>query len=178
MMLDVNTIARPYAKAVFELALEQKALLEWSNELKLFALIAGDKNMQTVLSNPLIPHDQLAGLFFEVAGPLSKRAKNLISLLASRKKLSILGAISKGYDALLAEKERTIGVKVVSAFAIDKARLTKLQKTLQAFLNRQVIMELEVDKTLIGGAVIFAGDQVIDGSLRGKLNRLNERLCS
>lgn len=178
-MADIQTIARPYAKAVFDLALEGKALKEWSDTLKVLSLIAADPMMQVVLNNPLNTKKQIVDLFQDVVGKsLSEEANNLLNELAIKKRLNILPAISQVYEVCLADRERTIDVKVVSAFPIDEGRLQKLQATLQGHLNRQVNMRLAIDRELLGGAVIYAGDQVIDGSLRGKLNRLSERLSS
>lgn len=177
-MTDVTTIARPYANAIFELALEENKLKEWSDVLKLLATIANDKNMQSVLKNPLIAKDDLVKLFHDITGDLPQKAINLINELASKKRLNILPAISKVYEVCLAERERVIDVKVVSAFPIDEARLKKLQVALQGYLNRQVNIKFAIDRELIGGVVIHAGNKVINGSLRGKLDRLSERLCS
>lgn len=177
-MTDVTTIARPYANAIFELALEENKLKEWSDVLKLLATIANDKNMQSVLKNPLIAKDDLVKLFHDITGDLPQKAINLINELASKKRLNILPAISKVYEICLAERERVIDVKVVSAFPIDEARLKKLQVALQGYLNRQVNIKFAIDRELIGGVVIHAGNKVINGSLRGKLDRLSERLCS
>jgi F-type H+-transporting ATPase subunit delta len=177
-MADVLTIARPYANAIFELALEEDKLKEWSDTLKLLGLIADDPAMRPVISNPLISKDQLVKLFNDVAGKLSEEANNLLEELAARKRLGIMPAISGVYENCLADRERTIDVKVVSAFPIDEGRLKKLQAALQGYLKRQVNMRFAVDRELIGGVVIYAGNQVIDASLRGKLNRLSERLCS
>lgn len=178
-MADVETIARPYAKAIFELALEENALKKWSDTLKTLALIASNPTMQPVLNNPLITKKQIVDLFSDVAGQsLDQEAINLLNELAGRKRMSILPAISTVYEVCLAERERIIDVKVVSAFAIDDARLQKLQLALAGYLNRQVNMRFAIDQKLLGGVVIYAGDQVIDASIRGKLNRLSERLCS
>lgn len=178
-MSDVITIARPYANAIFELALEQNKLKDWSEVLKFLAVIAEDNLMQPILSNPLLSKAQVIKLFVDVAGGvLSEEVINLLNQLATKKRLSILPAISKVYEVCLADRERTIDVKVVSAFPIDEMRLKKLQTALQGYLNRQVNMRFALDRDLLGGAVIYADDQVIDGSLRGKLSRLSERLCS
>ncbi len=178
-MTNVNTLARPYAKAIFELALEQKTLKEWANALNILAMIASNEEMKPVLVNPLVSKQQSENLFFEIAGDsLNAENKNLVSLLASKKRLNILPAIVQVYEACLAEKEKTIEVKVVSAYQIDQARLQKLQHVLENYLKKQVIMEFGIDSGLLGGVIIYAGDQVIDNSIRHKLNRLSERICS
>lgn len=178
-MSEITTIARPYAKAIFESALEKNTLKEWSVALKNLAMIANNPDMLPLLNNPLLAREQLSSVFIDIAGKsLNDDAKRLVELLASRKRLDLLPAISKLYEIALAEREKTIEVKVVSAYQIDQARLQRLQHALQSRLNRQVSIQFAIDSALIGGAVIYAGDQVIDGSLRSKLKRLSESLCS
>lgn len=178
-MTDVITIARPYAKAIFELAFAHKTLQEWKSMLTTLALIASDKNMQSMLFNPLLSKEQLAKLFLDVAkDTVNEEGKRFVEQLANKSRLSLLPAIRDRYETLLAEHEKTIDVKVVSAYPLDKDRLKKLQKALQNFLNRQVTMQFDVDSTLLGGVIIHAGDQVIDGSLRGRLHQLSESLSS
>lgn len=178
-MSDINTIARPYAKAVFESAVEHKLLEDWSLQLKNLALIVKNEHMLPLLSNPLIAKEELVKLICEIAGrSLNEEGKQLISLLAEKKRLNILPAIANHYENYLAEFERTIDVRVVSAFPIDQTRLQKLQHALQKYLNRQVHLQFDIDNTILGGAIIYANDLVIDGSLRKRLNRLSESLCS
>lgn len=177
-MAEINTIARPYAKALFELALDSNTLKEWSLALTNLALIAGNQELKTVFNNPTISRQWLADLFIKVAGKsINEGGKRLINMLAERKRLNILPAIASRFQQCVAEWEKTIEVKVVSAYPIDSSRLQRLKQSLQNYLKRQVTLHCTTDKTLIGGAIIYAGDKVIDGSIRGKLNRLSERLC-
>lgn len=177
-MSEMMTIARPYAKAVFDSALAKNTLPAWSKSLKQLGVIAGNSEMKRLLQNPLVTKKTLVDLFIDLAGPeLSQDAKNLIDLLAERKRLNLLPEISKVFEKCLADHERMIEVKVVSAYPIDETRMRKLQGALQTYLKRQVTLQQSLDSALVGGAIIYAGDLVIDGSLRGKLNRLSERLC-
>jgi F-type H+-transporting ATPase subunit delta len=179
MMSELITIARPYAKAVFEFALEHKTINEWERALKKLAIIGGSKIIQPVLTNPLLPREQLANLVIEVAGDsLNDENKRLVKELAGRRRLNLLPAIEKLYDQYLSEYERTVEVKVVSAYPLDNSRLQRLQYALQNKLKRKITMHCLVDRDLLGGVVIYAGDQVIDDSLRSKLKKLSERLCS
>jgi F-type H+-transporting ATPase subunit delta len=177
-MAETITLARPYAKAMFESAVEKNALAAWSLDLNKLALIASNKDMQPVLHNPLVSKKELADLFTGIEGSQHDEINRLITLLAEKKRLNLLPAIAKLYDAYVSEKDKTMEVKVVSAFPIDSARLQRLTHALQNKFKRQIIIQCAVDSALIGGAIIYAGDQVIDGSLRSKLNRLSERLCS
>lgn len=178
-MSEITTIARPYAKAIFDLAIQQKQLKEWSVTLKKLAMIAADKQMQPLMIDPSVTKQQLSSIFIDILGSsLMEEGKNLINELTNRKRLSILPAISEVFESCLAEHERTLEVKVVSAFHIDEARLQKLQRALGHKLNRQIQMRCIIDSKLIGGIIIYAGDEVIDGSLRGKLDKLSKRLYS
>lgn len=178
-MSEVTTVARPYAKAIFEMALERNALQEWSNTLGFLALLVNDAGMKPILKNPLLSKEEIGSIFVSIgADRLNKEAKNLIEILAAKKRLQILPAIASLYEQFVAERNKIIDVKVVSAYPIDSARIKRLQKALENNLNKQVIMQCAVDDKLLGGAIIYAGDQVIDGSLRSKLKRLSERLSS
>lgn len=177
-MPEITTLARPYAKAIFESAIEKNELKAGSKALTKLAMIANNKEMQPVLTNPLMSKKELASLFIDLAGDsLNEASKQLIMLLAEKKRLSLLPSISLLFQALLAEHERTIEVKVVSAYPIDQSRMQRLQYALQNNLKREVTIRCVIDRALLGGVIIYAGDQVIDGSLRSKLNRLSERLC-
>jgi F-type H+-transporting ATPase subunit delta len=177
-MTNVNTLARPYAKAIFELALKQETLQDWARILGILAEIANNEKMKLVLANPLASKKQIESIFFEIAGnSLTTENKNLIYILVSKKRLNILPAILRAYEAYLAEKERTIEIKVVSAYKIDEDRLNKLQRTLENHFKKQIKIEFSIKSTLLGGIIIYAGDQVIDDSILGKLNRLSEQIC-
>ncbi|MBA2653608.1 MAG: F0F1 ATP synthase subunit delta [Gammaproteobacteria bacterium] len=176
-MSEITTVARPYAKAIFESACEKHSLKEWSDTLKRLAFIASSKEMQPVLTSPLVPKEELASIFIDLGGEsINEDSKNLINLLAEGKRLNLLPAIAKLFEDCVADLEKRIEVKVVSAYSIDPPRLQRLKQALENYLNRQVAIRFVVDNTLIGGAIIYAGDEVIDGSLRSKLNRLFERL--
>lgn len=178
-MSEIKTIARPYAKAIFDLALEKSRLKEWSLTLNNLAMVAADNAMQGILGNPLLSKQQLIDFFIDIGGAsLNDQEKRLISLLALSKRLNLLPAIAKLFEEAVANRERTMNVKVVSAYPLDQARLLKMTHALQNKLKRQVTIQCAVDHQLLGGAIIYAGDQVIDGSLRTKLKKLNDRLCS
>lgn len=180
-MSEIMTVARPYAKAVFESALEKNRLEPWLVAIKNLALIANCPEMESVITNPLITKKKLVDLFVDVAGKSLEQAdelKELVKLLAESKRLTLLPAIAEVYEQFILDYEKKIEVKVVSAYPIDDARMQRLARALQNSLKRQVTLECSIDRTLLGGVIVYAGDQVIDGSLRSKLKRLAERLCS
>ncbi len=181
-MAELSTIARPYAKAIFETALLNQTLKDWSKELAMLAGIVEDQNMQTVLNNPLISKKDLSAVFMDIVtcidGGRAHQVTNLIQILIEKKRLNLLPAIASRYEKYLAEREKRAEVKVISAYPIDEIRLQRLTHALQNHLKRQIVLECAVDKNLLGGIIIYAGDRVIDGSLRTKLKKLSESLCS
>lgn len=173
----LTTLARPYASAAFEYALDKNALAEWDDMLKNAALIVEDPAVKALLTSPAVTSKQLMDLFTTVlAKVLDRQKKNFIGLLAANKRLPLLPDIAALFDSLKADYEKTLTVSVVSAVSLDEAYQQKLVKSLTKRLQRQVSLECEIDPSLLGGAVITAGDRVIDGSIRGKLNRLFESL--
>lgn len=177
-MAELTTIARPYAKAVFQFALEKNALEAWSKTLKQLAFIASDKTIKGLLSKPQSTVQQKAAIFASVSeSKLDEAATNLLIQLAGNKRLEALPAISVLYEALLAEQQKTVDVNVTSAFTLNDAEVNKLLASLKVRLGgREVKIKTEVDKSLIGGVVVHAGDLVIDASVKGKLAKLKNVL--
>jgi F-type H+-transporting ATPase subunit delta len=178
-MAEITTIARPYAKAAFQFALEQKALDQWSTMLAFVAAVTSDAQMRVVLQNPSMTSEQKAEAIISIdAEKLDAQGKNFIFLLAENNRLELLPAISQLFELLKAEQEKTIEVTVTTAYDLVSDEADKLAQSLKARLGREVQISSEMDKSLIGGLVIRAGDMVIDGSVRGKLAKLGESLNS
>ncbi len=178
-MAELSTIARPYTKAAFQTALEQKALDKWSEMLSLAATATQDEQVSQLLSNPALAADQKAGLVLDIcSGKLDEQGKNFIQLLAEYKRLSILPEISALFDRLKAEHEKSVHVSVTSAFKLTKEQQTKLAQAIGKKLDRVVEISAVIDKALIGGVVIRTEDLVIDGSVRGKLQKLADAMNS
>ena len=173
----LTTIARPYAAAAFEYALAKNALPAWENFLQSAALLVQDPSMTQLLESPKVTTTQRSELFCDVlASLLDTEKKNFIHLLAENKRLPLLPAIAELFANYRAAQEKSIAVHVVSAFALDESYQQKFVKALTERLQRHVSLDCKVDAALLGGAIIRAGDTVIDGSVRGKLNRLFESL--
>lgn len=176
-MAELSTVARPYAQAVFEIAQEQGSLAAWGDMLAAAAMVSADPAMRQVLASPGITRQQVGDLFVEVCGKaLDEAGRNFVHVLADNHRLGLLGEIAAQYAALRAEAERTIDATVASAFELSDAQQQKLAAALKQRLGRDVRLTCEIDKTLIGGAVIHAGDLVIDGSALGRLGRLAGQL--
>ncbi|MDX1609197.1 MAG: F0F1 ATP synthase subunit delta [Halofilum sp. (in: g-proteobacteria)] len=172
-----NILARPYARAVFQLAQEQKALAEWSQTLELLALIAADERVARVLRAPRVAAEKRVELMRAIAGDkLDEHGDNLVRLLAANGRLPLLPSIHDQFEVLRAEAEGRIAARVTSARKLTKEQQERIAKALGKRLDRKVELDCDVDEALLGGAVIRAGDLVIDGSLRGRLRRLGSRL--
>lgn len=178
-MAELSTLARPYAKAAFEYAREHGILAEWSGQLGLAAAVAADEGMESVLNNPSLTDEQQARTMADVCGEaLAPEMKNFVSILAANKRLSLLPEISSQFELYKANHEKSVDVEVISAFDLGDATVDKLASVLGKKLERDVKVSTATDKELLGGVLIRAGDLVIDGSVRGRLNKLAEALNS
>lgn len=179
-MADINTIARPYAKAAFEVALDAGKLEKWQEMLSMLAVVASDKNMQPLLNNPNIPSDKLAELLIDVCGgkKVDEYGQNFLRLLAQNKRLKALPAIFLAFEEFKAEHEKSVTVTVKSVVELSGKQIKAITSKLETKLNRTIKLKTEVDSSLLGGMIIEANDMVIDGSVRGKLQELSHALQS
>jgi F-type H+-transporting ATPase subunit delta len=178
-MADKSTIARPYAKAAFEEARDRARLGPWSEALRTSAAVVGDARVQALLGNPRVTPEELAALVIEIAGSqLDEEGRNFVRTLADNRRLALLPEISAIFDELKSEAEGVIDVTVTSAAPLDDAQRRKLTAALEQRLGRSVRLQCATDPALIGGAVLRAGDLVIDGSLRSRLERIAYALAS
>jgi F-type H+-transporting ATPase subunit delta len=173
------TIARPYAKAAFEAALPGRAFAPWSAGLHVAAEIAGDARVTKLIKNPEVPTADIAEFIIGVAGPaLDAHVQNFVRVLAENHRLLLLPEILAHFEVMRAEVENTVDVEVISAVKLDPAQADKIAGALNARLKRRVNLRNSVDASLLGGAIIHAGDLVIDGSVKGRLQRLRTELTS
>jgi len=173
------TIARPYAKAAFEYARGAGSLAAWSQGLKVACEIVADPRVEALAHDPEVTASALAGLIIDAAGgSLDAGMENFIRVLAENHRLLLLPEIAMHYEAERSEVENTVDVEVKSAVALDASQAEKLAAAMGTRLKRRVRMHNSVDPTLLGGAVIRAGDLVIDGSIKGRLERLGTALAS
>jgi F-type H+-transporting ATPase subunit delta len=172
-MAEKATIARPYAKAAFESARQHHAFETWSRVLATASSVVQDERVAPLLSSPRVTSEQLSDLISGiVGGDLDEQTRNFLATLASNRRLAFLPEIGSIYEALRAEEENTADVQVVSAVALSEAQQQRLATALKKRLKRDVRLHCEVDASLIGGAIVRAGDFVIDGSLKARLDRL------
>ncbi len=176
-MAERATIARPYAKAAFEAARDAKSFAQWSKGLHLAAEIVADPRAAALVKNPELTAPDVADFVIGIAGaPLDQEMQNFVRVLAENHRLLLLPEIVAHFEALRAQVENTVEVEVISAIELDAAQAEKLRQALHIRLKREVHMHNSVDAGLIGGAVIRAGDLVIDGSVKGRLERLRTEL--
>lgn len=177
-MADKNTIARPYAKAAFEAAGTAR-LGPWAEALRAAASVVTDPRVGSLLGNPRVLPGQLAELVIDVAGGgLDVEGRNFIRMLADNHRLDCLPEIADRFEQLKAEAEGTIEVTVTSAVPLSEAQRTELSSALARRLKRTVRLQCATDPQLIGGAVLRAGDLVIDGSLLARLHRIAYELTA
>lgn len=178
-MSDFETAARPYAKALFELASEDGQLEDWNERLQLCGIIASDAQMMSVFESPSMLPSEQAELFLSVysavtdAPAVSDTFKNLISLLAENGRLASLPAVAVILESLKRESEGKVEVRVTSAFELSEKQQQDIAGSLVKKLGKEVSITTSIDASLIAGAIIQAGDMVIDGSARGRLDKLS-----
>jgi F-type H+-transporting ATPase subunit delta len=178
-MAELSTLARPYAKAAFQYALEKGALAQWSGQLATVAAVTAADGMEAVLDNPSLTAGQQAQLVNDVCGDeLIGEVKNFVAILADNKRLALLPEISAQFELFKANHEKSVDVEVVSAFDLEEATAMRLAEVLGKKLEREVKVSTSTDRDLLGGVLIRAGDLVIDGSVRGRLNKLAEAMNS
>ena len=178
-MAELSTLARPYAKAAFEYAASVNDLQGWSENLEVIAAVAQQQAVVKLLSSPSYTAAQQAEKTIEICGDaVTNEIGRFLQVLAENRRLQLLPQIYQQFEVLKANREKTVEVNVVSATEISTEQQNKLASALSAKLERDVNMQVSVDDSLIGGAVVRAGDTVIDGSIRGRLAKLAEALNS
>ena len=178
-MAELSTLARPYAKAAFEYAAQAGELQSWSDSLSTAGSVAQQSNVVDLLSSPSVTAQQQATALIEICGDaLDEKGQNFLTVLSENHRLQLLPEISLQFDILKANREKSVDVELIAAHELDAEQQQKLSEALSAKLERKVNMQVSLDKSLLGGAVIRAGDLVIDGSIRGRLAKLAESLHS
>ena len=178
-MAESATVARPYARAAFEFAQGAKALARWGDLLETAAMVVRDARVTALLGNPKVTTLALADFVLDIAGEKAdEHGRNFVRLLAQNQRLALLPEIAAQYALLRAAAENTVDVEVVSAIALSEAETEKFARALTRRLNRIVRLHPSVNPSLLGGAVVRAGDFVLDGSLKGKLERLGQSMTN
>lgn len=177
-MADLSTLARPYAKAAFELAHEAGKFPQWSEALNTLASAVKSPELSGLISHPALFKDDLAdALSKALSDKLGREGAALVKLLVENKRLPITPFIAEQYEALRAEAESRIDVEITSAVDVPAAQREQLSNAVGKRLSREVVVSWKTDESLVAGAVIRAGDLVIDGSVKGELEKLRTALA-
>lgn len=172
-MAELITVARPYAEAAFRAGLDAKDLAGFSEQLQLAAAVAGDKQMSALLANPKVNAKQKMDLFQSVtSNKLGSALKNMVDMLVENHRTVLLPLISEYFDKLKREHESVLKARIVSAFPISEADKNDLVQALAKKYGKQIVAEVVVDASLIGGANIEIGDEVIHASVRDTLDKM------
>jgi F-type H+-transporting ATPase subunit delta len=175
---EISSAARPYAQALFELAEEQRAVRAWSESLALLSRIVSDPQMAKLIRDPRIERGRIATLVFELCGPvLDDQIRNFVRLLINNERLPLLPQIAALFEASRLESEGVVVVEAISAYPLDEEQSGRIAEAMARRLGKRVELSTSVDPDLIAGAVIKAGDRVIDLSVRGRLRRLASELA-
>jgi len=178
-MSELTTAARPYARAVFEMAKEAGGLTKWSNSLGFMAAIASDESVKELLANPKMAKQAGADAFIKLCdNKLDDNSKNLVKMLAENDRLVLLPEMSAIYEVLKDEAEGSVEAQVATAKKLTQAEEKAIADALKKRLGRDVKLKVSVDESLLGGAIIRAGDLVIDGSIRGRLSKMTTLMSS
>lgn len=172
-MAEAITIARPYANAVFDIANDKAGFDTWSELLAVWAQCVEDSGMKAIIGNPRVSDEQRVSLLIDIAGgSVDEDGQHFLAMLAENKRLPLLAAIAVIFEQLRAEAEQVMTADVSTAKALTKKQEANIAEALKKRTGRDVTLNVEIDESLLGGAIIRAGDLVIDGSALGKLNRL------
>lgn len=177
-MAEAITIARPYAQAAFDEASRTGKLKGWSEMLQAAAEAATNPDVHAVITSPRVSRKQVEGLMLALGGSnLDIVQQNFIRVLVENQRLAVLAEIAALFEIMRAEAEKNVDVVVASAFDLSDAQKQKIAAAMKARTGREIRLHCEVDRSLLGGIVIRAGDKVIDGSARTRLSELAHALA-
>ncbi len=173
-----TTQARPYATAVFEMAQAESDLAAWSEMLHLLNLIVSDSQMQRLLNNPRLDSEFLADFVLDISAErLSETGRNFVRVLTDAGRLSLAPQIYQLFEQRRTESEGVVDVEVVSAYELEQDEQDKIAAAMAKRFSKKINISTRIDESLIGGAIIRAGDSVIDASVVGRLKQLGSNLA-
>ena len=178
-MSELTTAARPYARAVFEIAKETNSLADWSDSLSFMGAVASDADVAALLETPKMAKQAGAEAFIKLCdNKLDDKAINLVKTLADNNRIKLFPEISALFEVLKDEEEDSVEAIVQSASRLTKAEEKLITAALKKRLGREVKLKVSIDKALLGGAIIKAGDLVIDGSIQGRLKKMTTAMAN
>lgn len=178
-MAELITVARPYAEAVFQLAKETGRLSQWAEVLAFLSMAVAEEQVCVVINNPDRSSEEKQALLVSLIGDRADaEVKNFLALLAENHRLILVSEIASQFELLKKEEEGVLDVIVTSAFPLTEAQESELAETLKKKYGKNIVLSSQVDQDLIGGVCLRVGDDVIDASVRGKLNAMAVSLKS
>jgi F-type H+-transporting ATPase subunit delta len=176
-MSELATLARPYAAAVFKRSTETGTTEKWSKSLAFISAVLNDNEISVLINNPKVSKERLSELMLDICQEqVNEEISNFLKLLVQNNRLTLAPTISELFEAYKAESEGYVDVEVATAYAFSKEEKQSFASALEKTLSKKVRMNVTVDKSLIGGVMVRAGDRVIDGSIKGQLQQLAKRL--
>jgi F-type H+-transporting ATPase subunit delta len=177
-MAEIATVARPYAEALFRVA-SVGNLTAWSDLVSEMACVAAHPDVQALAQNPNVPDQQVVAIFLELLkSPVTDEAKNFIGILAENGRMCLLPEVGAQFHVLKNAQEGAADAKITSAFQISDAQVKELVATLERKFGRKLNPSVIVDESLIGGVRVEVGDEVLDTSVRAKLQQMHVALTS
>ncbi len=172
-MSELSQVARPYAKAVFDLAKDAKDYTKWTDQLAFLQAIMADEQLVQVLEDPNISNEQAGELVLSIGkGKLDKEGQNLVKLMAKNERLAAMNDVNQQFLEMRDNAEQVIEAQLITATKVDAEQKIAFEAALSRRLGKKIKLESQVDKDLIGGAVVRAGDWVVDGSVKAQLQDL------
>ena len=176
-MSELATLARPYAAAVFKRAKETDATAKWSQSLAFMSAVLKNGDISVVVDNPKVNKQRLSAFMLDICQEhVNEENENFLKLLVHNNRLVLLPYIASLFEAYKAEDEGYVEVEAFTAYALTKEAKQNLSATLEKTLGKKIHINVTVDKSLIGGVLVRAGDKVIDGSIRGRLQHMKKAL--
>ncbi len=175
-MSETLTLARPYARAAFETASSANALAAWAQKLRFSAQLAADARVGGLIGNPRLDNADLTGLLLPPDETVDSPFTSFLSLLVENRRALLLPDIAALFEDYKREAERVLKVTLRTATPVPETQADAIKIALKKRFGRDIDLEQRIDPSVIGGAVIDAGDTVIDGSVRGRLARLETAL--
>lgn len=176
-MAEMATLARPYANAVYKLAKESESVTEWHHALDRLREAYTDSSLQRLVSSPSVSAGAKAKALFGLLGTdIPAGARNFLTVLTRGNRQELLPEIAQQFAASKARDERTLDVLITTAVKLDEEQLQGFQRSLERRFASSVNIEAKVDANIVGGAVIRAGDTVLDASIQGKLQKMRDAL--
>ena len=177
-MVELSTIARPYAEAAFEVA-KTSNLAQWSDWLESWSTVASNADIKMLVSNPKLTDEQVLEVFVELTKtPAEAQARNFLNALVENGRLLALPEIARQFEELKNEHEGSADAIIASAFPLSDSEVQNIRGALEKKFGSKLNVEVQVDESLIGGVCVTVGDQILDSSVRGKLNAMKAALTA